>query len=56
MCLLTRHETGHNSMNPQGKPDENTRPTPKVPYQRPELKRVGTLRDVTAQVAASTDF
>jgi hypothetical protein len=28
-------------------------PKPKAPYQRPELKRVGTLRDVTAVTAVS---
>jgi len=42
-------------MKSQDKQDESADPKLKAPYQRPELKRVGTLRDVTAQVAASTD-
>ncbi len=36
-------------MEPQEKGAEVTDSKPKVPYQRPELKRVGKLRDVTAQ-------
>ena len=36
-------------MKPQDKQAESAEPKPKAPYQRPELKRVGTLRDVTAQ-------
>jgi hypothetical protein len=41
-------------MKPQDKQPEIGDPTPKAPYQRPELKRAGTLRDVTAQ-APSVD-
>jgi len=36
-------------MNPQEKRPEIADPKPRAPYQRPALKRVGTLRDVTAQ-------
>jgi len=36
-------------MDSKDKQPELSSPNPKVPYQRPELKRVGTLRDVTAQ-------
>ena len=36
-------------MKPQDNQAESAEPKPKAPYQRPELKRVGTLRDVTAQ-------
>jgi len=36
-------------MKPQDKQADIADPKPKAPYQRPELKRVGTLRDVTAQ-------
>jgi hypothetical protein len=36
-------------MKPQDKQAESAEPKPKAPYQRPELKRAGTLRDVTAQ-------
>ena len=36
-------------MKPQDKRPEIADPKPKAPYQRPELKRAGTLRDVTAQ-------
>jgi hypothetical protein len=36
-------------MRPQDKQADIADPQPKTPYQRPELKRVGTLRDVTAQ-------
>jgi len=36
-------------MKPQDEQVEGAEPKPKAPYQRPELKRVGTLRDVTAQ-------
>ncbi|MBI2902708.1 MAG: hypothetical protein HYY12_03850 [Candidatus Methylomirabilis oxyfera] len=35
-------------MNPQEKRPEIADPKPKAPYERPELKRLGTLRDVTA--------
>jgi hypothetical protein len=35
-------------MESQDKRDEIADPKLKAPYQRPELKRVGTLRDVTA--------
>ena len=38
-------------MKAQNERDERTTPTPKAPYQRPELKRVGTLRDVTARTS-----
>ena len=36
-------------MDPKDKQPELSSLIPKAPYQRPELKRVGTLRDVTAQ-------
>ena len=36
-------------MDPKDKQPELSSLSPKAPYQRPELKRVGTLRDVTAQ-------
>ena len=35
-------------MDPNDKQPELPSPNPKAPYQRPELKRVGKLRDVTA--------
>ena len=35
-------------MKPQDKRPEIADPRPKAPYQGPELKRAGTLRDVTA--------
>lgn len=41
-------------MNPQDKRVEMPTPSPKAPYQRPELKRAGKLRDVTA-VKTGTD-
>jgi len=37
------------------KQDETANPKAKVPYQRPELKKVGRLRDVTAG-GATPDF
>jgi hypothetical protein len=40
-------------MKPQDKQAESAEPKPKAPYQRPELKRVGTLRDITALTVAS---
>jgi hypothetical protein len=40
-------------MESQDKRDEIADPKLKAPYQRPELKRVGTLRDVTAQIVGS---
>jgi hypothetical protein len=36
-------------MDPKDKQPELSSLSPKAPYQRPELKRVGALRDVTAQ-------
>ncbi len=42
-------------MKPQEKRADTAESKPKVPYQRPELKRVGKLRDVTAQKTGS-DF
>ena len=42
-------------MKPQNKPAEIIEPTPKAPYQRPELKRAGTLRDVTAQAPSADE-
>jgi hypothetical protein len=39
----------------QNERDERTIPAPKAPYTRPELKRVGTLRDVTAGIASRLD-
>jgi len=36
-------------MDPKDKQPELSSLSPKAPYQRPELKRIGTLRDVTAQ-------
>jgi hypothetical protein len=38
-------------MKTQDKRVENAVPPPKAPYTRPELKRVGTLRDVTAEAS-----
>ena len=35
-------------MRPQDKRTEIAEPKPKAPYQQPEFKRVGTLRDLTA--------
>ena len=40
-------------MKPQDKRPEIADPMPKAPYQRPELKRLGTLRDITATTVAS---
>jgi hypothetical protein len=42
-------------MEPRGKRGENANPQARVPYERPELKQAGMLRDVTAQTP-STDF
>jgi hypothetical protein len=39
-------------MEPQDEQVKSTPPPPKAPYTRPELKRVGALRDVTAAVAS----
>jgi hypothetical protein len=39
-------------MRPQDKRPEIADPKPRAPYLRPELKREGTLRDVTAVVAS----
>ncbi len=36
-------------MKPQEKRADTVESKPKAPYRRPELKRVGKLRDVTAQ-------
>ena len=36
-------------MDPKDKQPELSSPNLKAPYQRPALKRIGTLRDVTAQ-------
>jgi hypothetical protein len=38
----------YGSMKQESKRDEIADPKPKAPYQRPDLRRVGTLRDVTA--------
>jgi hypothetical protein len=38
-------------MKPQDMQADIADPKPKAPYQRPELKRIGTLRDVTAQTS-----
>jgi hypothetical protein len=38
-------------MKPHDQQAESAGPKPKAPYQRPKLEQVGTLRDVTAQVA-----
>jgi len=40
-------------MKPQDKRPEIADPKPKAPYQRPELKRLGILRDITAVAVAS---
>ena len=40
-------------MKPQDKRPEIADPKPKAPYQRPELKRLGILRDITALTVAS---
>ena len=42
-------------MNPQEKRPEIAGPKPRAPYQRPELKRVGTLRDITANTSPGMD-
>jgi hypothetical protein len=42
-------------MKAQNERDERTISVPKAPYTRPELKRVGTLRDVTAGIASGID-
>ena len=42
-------------MKPQDKQPEIADPKPKAPYQRPELKRVGTLRDLTAALLSGSD-
>ena len=47
-------EGGFDRMKPQDKQADIADPKPKAPYQRPELKRVGTLRDVTAQKTGNT--
>ncbi len=36
-------------MKPDARRDEIAPPTPKAPYERPALTKVGRLRDVTAQ-------
>jgi len=33
---------------PDEQPDNMSPPKPKAPYERPELKKIGRLRDVTA--------
>jgi len=38
-------------MEPQDDRDESSGSQVKAPYQRPELKRIGRLRDVTAVTA-----
>ena len=38
-------------MQPQDRRTEIAEPKIKAPYTRPELKRVGTLRDVTAKAS-----
>jgi len=38
-------------MKPEEQRDDIAPPKPKAPYQRPELKKVGRLRDVTAQAS-----
>lgn len=40
-------------MNPRDRQGEIVEPKPKSPYQRPELKRLGALRDITAVSVAS---
>jgi hypothetical protein len=40
-------------MKPRDQQGEIVDPKPKSPYQRPELKRLGTLRDITAITVAS---
>jgi hypothetical protein len=42
-------------MNPQEKRPEIADPKPKAPYQRPELKKIGKLRDVTAITSPGMD-
>ncbi len=42
-------------MKPQEKRADTVELKPKAPYQRPELKRVGKLRDVTAVVKTGGD-
>jgi hypothetical protein len=38
-------------MKPQDKRAEIAEPKSRSPYQRPELKRLGTLRDITANTS-----
>ena len=40
-------------MKPQDKRTEIAEPKSRSPYQRPELKRLGMLRDITALTVAS---
>ena len=42
-------------MKPQDQRPEIAEPKPKAPYQRPEFKRVGTLRDLTAQAMGTSE-
>ena len=42
-------------MEPQDERPELTDPKPRAPYQRPELKRAGTLRDITANMSPGMD-
>jgi hypothetical protein len=38
-------------MNAQDRQDTSPNPLPKAPYTRPELKRLGKLRDITANTS-----
>ena len=42
-------------MKPQDKRAEIAEPKSISPYQRPELKRLGTLRDITANTSPGMD-
>jgi hypothetical protein len=42
-------------MTPRDKRAEIVDPKPKAPYERPELKRLGTLRDITANTSPGMD-
>jgi len=35
-------------MKPEAQPGDTAQPKRKAPYERPELKKIGQLRDVTA--------
>jgi hypothetical protein len=42
-------------MNSRDKRAEIIDPTPRAPYERPELKKIGKLRDITANTSPGMD-